>query len=84
MKKSAEYTIKFTGQRVVDRYRGGKTMGSVFTVTKFIASDNDVTTYEVMLSRIADTCTCPVGRRSNCKHREMVRKWNHEQGDLFE
>jgi hypothetical protein len=83
MKKEAEYTIRFVGNRVVDAYRGDRIMGRMYEVTKFIASSNDITTYEVTLSEIADMCTCPAGRRDDCKHRRMVREYDHEQGDLF-
>lgn len=74
-KEEAEYTVRYFGQRVVDQYRGDRTLGRIYTVTKFMPRTNEMTEYEVVLSELYDSCTCPASRRPDCKHRKMAREF---------
>lgn len=72
MAKQSTYKIEYVGKRVVDEYRGDRTMGDKYSVTN---SNN--ATYYVMLSELYDDCTCPsfTHRQISCKHIEMVHKF---------
>lgn len=80
-KPVAEYAVQHAGTRTLDDFRGDRVTGSLFKVTKFTPSTNDITEYEVCLSTLGDFCTCPAGTHhaGECKHLKMVREWirNH-------
>jgi hypothetical protein len=70
-KKEPTYKIEFSGQRVLDDYRGDRIYGDVYIVSKFTDDKNDAN-YEVTISTLGETCTCPGRSHSMCKHRQMV------------
>ena len=70
-----EYTVRYDGTRLLDRFRGDEISGDVYTVTKFIAESNDITEYKVTFSTFGQECTCPGGQHPSCKHRKMVEQF---------
>ena len=82
-KPVSEYTVQHVGTRVLDDFRGDRVTGSLFKVTKFTPSTNDITEYEVVLSTIGDFCSCPAGMHhaGDCKHLKMVREWRTTHGN---
>ena len=68
------YSIKPNGRKLLDQYRGDRTYGDCFVILK-----NDVETYEVVISTIADYCNCPgFVNHGKCKHIAMVYEYKEQ------